>query len=131
MIGAQMDKTIFLIKPPPPEEPGRYALVIYRPMSMMGGQPVIVFIDRLHTVAGTHTGFRGKEVLVKFPVNMPYVMVDRRYTELMTPVEIALVHQMEEKAVRAILDPEGPPPPGVEEGLVEALAPVLHTGQYV
>jgi len=101
---AKTDKTIFVLVPPTPESPGKYALLISR--GGFGSQPLILFVDRLVEGKETYTAMLGRKKVAAFPKPTPFLLLDRAYAILMSPVEVAKMHKAEEMAVSAVMEVE-------------------------
>ena len=113
------DKTIFVLVPPAPDAPGKYALLINR--GGFGSQPLVLFVDRLVEGKETYKAMLGQRQVAFFPKPTPFLLLDRAYMVLMSPLEVATMHKEEAAAVDAVMGQDEPPDIPVE---------ISHPGTY-
>lgn len=106
-----METSVFIIKPPAPEELGKYVVLVTRG-GMMGGQMAFVAdsIEYATDVEDRPTVVslldKDGEVVTAFPFGIPYQVVRRSQVEFLTAIDAAKRQKDEEDAVNALWKPE-------------------------
>ena len=121
-------RNVLIVNTPPVDSPGKYVIVV----GGRGTPPTILFLDKLVGVEkladGRFSAYEvrvGQRTIARFPSDIPYMMLVRDRTEMLTPAEAAEFNKKEREAVEAVW--------GDEEKLpsVEELPADGHHGQYL
>lgn len=145
-----MERNVFHINPPT-ETQTEYVLLVSRGGTPFGGSPPIVFaVDGLSLLTGPDQkpiamqGFLKQEdgtgkVVIQFPVDTQYLMVERSAVSMLTEIEAAKLQEADRAEFRAALPDYGKQHRHSVEDMIggepeqpEALpVEVSHPGQYV
>lgn len=111
-----MDRNVFLIKPPAEDKPTKFLVIVYRSGGPFGaGRPTVIAVDkfqRIITDQGNVIGYEGsvaEEVVIAFPADVSYMLIDRSLVSAITPLEAAQQQKIEDDELEKILGPEKEP----------------------
>lgn len=142
-----MERNVFHINPPT-DDSTAYILLISRGSGPFGSAPPIVFaVDGLSLLASPDQkplalqGFVKQEdgsgrVVIQFPVDTPYVMVERKAVSMLTEIEAMRLQDSDRAEVQAAFperksshqDPLAPE--GGDEKIEAIPVEISHPGQY-
>ncbi len=105
-----MDRNVFHVKPPS-DENSKFVLLVSRGSGPFGSAPPIVFgVDSLNLVTGPEEkpiamqGLVKRDgdtvVVIQFPLDTPYLLVERHAVSLLTAIEAENAQQAEEEEFR-------------------------------
>lgn len=112
-------RNVLIVNTPPVESPGKYVIIV----GGRGTSPTILFLDKLVGVEkladGRFSAYEvrvGQKTIARFPSDVPYMMLVRDRTEMLTPAEAAEFHKKERESIAAVWgDEDTPPTTSIEE----------------
>ena len=135
-----MDKSMFVVRPPAVDDPGRYILIIQRAGGMMSpGSATAYAIERLDlTFRGEvpllHQGFIEDRLIVEFPYGTPYTLVDRTLIKQLSRADAAVEEWTDEKELQILEQAwreANPQPTPTQSAGGEPVVMGLETGMYL
>jgi hypothetical protein len=102
-----VDRNVFVIKPPSDTAPTKYFVIVYRSGGPFGaGRPTVIGVDSLVNQGTYYQGLAGDEVVVQFPSDVSYLLIQRSLVDAMTSVDAAKQQKEEDAELEKILGPE-------------------------